>query len=225
MKYLRQSTASIVAVGPFLAAADGKASVTTLTIASTLNGRAISNGAGAAYAPATFVHDANGYYLASLAAGDVPGINRLRLNFADATTYCPVWEDFTVYAPAIFDAQFGTAAIASQVWTDTTAGADFATAGTAGNLLVGGLVNGPGGIVAAGSSTTTIVVTGNSSMTAVSGAYATATVLVNGQFRKVAGHTFSAGAHTFTLGTGTGGNGPLPTGLPVTGSSLTILAQ
>ena len=225
MKYLRQSTAATIVVGPFLAKADGFTPVTTLTAASTLNGRAISNGTGAAYAPASFVHDANGYYLAALAVGDVPSVNRFVVDFADATTYCPVWADFTVYSPAIFDAQFGTAAIASQVWQDLTAGADFATAGTAGNLLVGGLVNGPGGIVAAGSSTTTIVVTGNASMTAVSGAYATATVLVNGQFRKVTGHTFSAGAHTFALGTGTGANGPLPTGLPVTGSYLAILGQ
>ena len=111
MKYLRQSTASIVAVGPFLAAADGKASVTTLTIASTLNGRAISNGAGSAYAPATFVHDANGYYLASLAAGDVPSVNRFRLTFADPATYCPVWEDFTVYSPAMYDSMFGQAGL------------------------------------------------------------------------------------------------------------------
>ena len=115
MKYLRQSTAATIVVGPFLAAADGKVAVTTLTTASTLNGRAITNGVGAAYAPASFVHDANGYYLAALAVGDVPGVNRLRLNFADATTYCPVWEDFTVYAPAVYDAQFGTAAIASIV--------------------------------------------------------------------------------------------------------------
>ena len=117
------------------------------------------------------------------------------------------------------------AAVAPSVWTDLTAGADFATANSVGNLLIGGLINGPGGVVAAGSSTTSIVVTGNASMTAVSGAYATATVLVNGQFRKVAGHTFSAGAHTFTLGTGTGANGPLPTGLPVTGTNLAILGQ
>ena len=225
MKYLRQSTAATIVVGPFLAKADGFTPVTSLTAASTLNGRAISNGVGAAYAPASFTHDANGYYLASLAVGDVAGVNRLRLEFADATTYCPVWEDFTVYSPAVYDAQFGTAAVASQVWTDPTAGADFATAGTAGNLLIGGLVSGPGGIVAAGSSTTSIVVTGNSSMTAVSGAYATATVLVNGQFRKVTGHTFSAGAHTFALGAGAGAAGPLPTGLPVTGSYLAILGQ
>ena len=113
----------------------------------------------------------------------------------------------------------------SSIWQDPIAGADFATANTVGNLLVGGLTNGPGGVVAAGSSTTTVIVTGNATMTAASGAYATATVLVNGQFRKVVGHAFSAGAHTFTLGTGTGANGPLPTGLPVTGSNLAILGQ
>ena len=110
MKFLRQSTAATIVVGPFLSATDGKAPVTTLTIASTLNGRAISNGTAAAYAPTSFVHDANGYYLVSLAAGDVPGVNRFVVNFSDPTTYCAIWQDFTVYAPAVFDVQFGTVA-------------------------------------------------------------------------------------------------------------------
>lgn len=111
MKYLRQSTASIVAVGPFLSAADGKASVTTLTAASTLNGRAISNGIGAAYAPATLVHDANGYYMASLTAGDAPSVGRLLLNFSDPATYCAVWHEFTVLSGPVYDSLHGPAAL------------------------------------------------------------------------------------------------------------------
>jgi hypothetical protein len=113
LKYLRQATAQTVVVGPFVAVADGATPVTTLTTGSTLNGRAVSNGTGAAYAPATFAHDANGYYLAPLAVGDVPAVGRFRLEFSGPLTYFPVWEDFAVLAAAVYDALFGTAALST----------------------------------------------------------------------------------------------------------------
>ena len=113
MKYLRQSTATTVIVGPFLAKADGLTPVTTLTSASTLNGRAVSNATGAAYVPATFTHDANGEYLAPLAATDIPSVGQFRLGFSDPTTYCPVWEDCAVLSAPVYDSLFGASALST----------------------------------------------------------------------------------------------------------------
>lgn len=113
MKYLRQSTAAAVIVGPFLAKADGVTPVTSLTTGSTLNGRIVSNGTGAAYSPATMTHDANGFYLAALATGDIPSIGRFRLEFSDPATYLPIWEDFSVLSGAVYDSLFGSAALST----------------------------------------------------------------------------------------------------------------
>lgn len=110
MRYLRQSTAATVTVGPFLSTADAVTPVTSLTAASTLGGRAVSNGTGATFAPATFAHDAGGDYLVALAAGDVPSAGRLRVSFRDPATFLPVWEDFTVLSAAVYDVLFGTVA-------------------------------------------------------------------------------------------------------------------
>jgi hypothetical protein len=123
MKYLRKATAATVAVGPFVSKADGFTPVTSLTTGSTLNGRAVSNGIGAAYVPATLTHDANGHYLAALATGDVPTAGRLRLDFSDPATYCPVWEDFIVLEPAVYDALFGTVALSTYAGGAVTVGA------------------------------------------------------------------------------------------------------
>lgn len=184
MIFLRQSTAATIAVGPFSAKVDGVTPVTTLTAASTLNGRALSNGVGAAYAPATFVHDANGYYLASLAAGDVPSVNRMLINFSDPATYAPVWHEITVYAPAVYDAQFGTVAAnpfnlgviaATPAPTTTT----FSAAAAGSTLAAQG-----GAYLAAGSPNYVFFTSG----------------VLAGQKFLISGHTLSTGVHAFTVG-------------------------
>lgn len=114
MKYLRQSTGAIIAVGPFLSKADGVTAITTLTYTSTLNGRIFTNGAGQTYTPfnnQAWLYDANGFYAASLVIADIPSIGQFRLEFSDPTTFLPVWEDFTVLSAAVYDSLFGTSAL------------------------------------------------------------------------------------------------------------------
>jgi hypothetical protein len=119
LKYLRKATAATVVVGPFLDKADGVTLKTALTTGSTLNGRIVSNGTGAAFTPGTFAHDANAHYLCALAAGDVPAAGRLRLEFSDPATYLPVWEDFTVLEANVYDVLFGTTAPSTYAGADT----------------------------------------------------------------------------------------------------------
>jgi len=116
VRYLREDTAVTVVVGPFVDKSDAVTPITSLTYQSTLNGRAVSNGTGAAYTPANagaWVHDGNGYYLAALAVADVPTVGRFRLEFSDPNTFLPVWEDFTVLSAAVYDTLFGAAALST----------------------------------------------------------------------------------------------------------------
>lgn len=110
MRYLRQGTAATVAVGPFVGS-DGLTAVTSLTT-STCAGRAYRAGVAAAYTPGSFVHDTGGVYLAAVAQADVPSAGPLRVLFHPSGA-CPVWEDFTVLAPAVYDALFGTVALST----------------------------------------------------------------------------------------------------------------
>lgn len=111
MRFLRQSTAASISFGPFVAVADGVTPVSggALTVQS---GRIIKNGVASAFAPSSWVADATtGYYIVGLGTGDIDTLGRLTVHFDNPTTYCPVWEHFSVISPTVFDVIFGTSTL------------------------------------------------------------------------------------------------------------------
>src|SRR3954447_27080630 len=109
MQDLRQGTAVVVVVGPFVDKTTALP-ITTLTDQSA-GGRLVKNGTGGAITVTSWAHDAQGHYLVGLSTAHTDTIGRLRLSFYDPATYLPVWEDYRVLSPAIYDYQFGTAVI------------------------------------------------------------------------------------------------------------------
>lgn len=102
MKYLRQSTAATIPVGPFVDKTDGVTAKTALTDQSA-KARLIKNGTGAAFTADSWNHDADGTYLVGLTTTHTNTLGRLRLSFVDAATYLPAWEDFMVLPAAVYD--------------------------------------------------------------------------------------------------------------------------
>lgn len=111
--YLRQSTATVVALGPFVDKADG---VTELTALAAPTGRIAKGGTAADFTPASWAHDAHGTYLVGLGAAHVDTPGRLHIAFADAAIHLPVWRTFVVLAPAAYDALVGDAPF--HAWAD-----------------------------------------------------------------------------------------------------------
>jgi hypothetical protein len=112
MKFLKQSTSAVVPMGPFLDKTDGvtlKADATCITDIdhATTGIFLIKNGGTGAIRHQNVtasVADAYGMMLVTLDTTDTNTLGRLRLCFAKAATYVPVWEDFQVLPAAVFDA-------------------------------------------------------------------------------------------------------------------------
>ncbi len=102
MKFLRQSTAATVVVGPFVDVTDGFTAEAGLTDQSA-NGRLIKNGTGGAITVSSWAHDWNGQYLVGLSTAHTDTVGRLRLAFYDVATYRPVVEDFMVLPANSYD--------------------------------------------------------------------------------------------------------------------------
>jgi hypothetical protein len=153
MRFVRQSTAATVTVGPFIDKTDGVTAETGLADQSA-NGRLVKNGTGAAFTASSWAHDAQGNYLVGLSTSHTDTIGRLRLSFSDAATYCPVWEDFMVLDEAVYDVLFGTTApsthTAAAVQALVAAGAVASVTGNVGGNVVGSV----------GSVTAAVTVTG-----------------------------------------------------------------
>lgn len=113
MKFLKQSTATVIAFGPALLPADGVTLVTTLVSALDHASTGIflcKNGATAAIRHATVTattYDSYGSYLVTLDTTDTGTLGRLRVMFAAAASTVPIWEDFTVLAANIYDSLIG----------------------------------------------------------------------------------------------------------------------
>jgi hypothetical protein len=111
MKFLKVSTAAVVPMGPFLDKTDGitlKADATCITDIdhATTGIFLIKNGTTGAIRHQNVtasVADAYGMMLVTLDTTDTNTLGRLRVCFAKAATYLPVWEDFQVLPAAIFD--------------------------------------------------------------------------------------------------------------------------
>jgi hypothetical protein len=109
MKFLKQSTAAVVPMGPFVDPTDGVTLVTSLVSAldnATTGIFLIKNGGSGAVRHATVTattYDAYGMYLVTLDATDTNTLGRLRVYFAAAASCVPVFEDFQVLPATMFD--------------------------------------------------------------------------------------------------------------------------
>ena len=115
---LRQSTAVDVLIGPFLDLTDGATAESgeTPTVKLSKNGQAL-----AAKSDVTVpLHDADGYYNCELDATDTNTIGQLVITVAKSATALPVRHEFDVVDEAVYDALFGTTALATA--TNITAG-------------------------------------------------------------------------------------------------------
>lgn len=107
--FLKQSTAVVISFGPFVDKTDGVALetglVTALDHAST--GIMLSkNGGTLAVRHATVTastYDAHGCYKVTLDTTDTGTLGSLRVIYTDAATCLPVWRDFQVLPPMIYD--------------------------------------------------------------------------------------------------------------------------
>jgi hypothetical protein len=101
-RWLRQSTAVTIQMGPALDRADGVTEETAL--APTVE---ISK-AGAAFAARSsataIAHDQNGWYRVELNATDTGTAGPLVAKFDDAATHLPVWHEFMVVPAVVYDA-------------------------------------------------------------------------------------------------------------------------
>lgn len=100
-KWLKQSTAASIMVGPFLSASNGITSKESFTSGSVV---VYKNGAsgGGAINP-TIAHIASGFYKLDLVSGSVDTLGRLKFTFSNSASHLPVWEDFMVMPANTYD--------------------------------------------------------------------------------------------------------------------------
>lgn len=124
MQYLRQNTAVIVAVGPFLDKTDGVTLETSLTItnerislvAETDDNSAptlvLDNVTGATSGTSNDLNYITGQDNAmmqmELSAANTNRLGRMRLTITDAANHCPVFHDYFVLPPELYDQMAGT---------------------------------------------------------------------------------------------------------------------
>ena len=113
---LRQSTSKAVSFGPFLDKTDGVTLEVGLVSAidHATTGILLSKNGGAltirSQAVTASTYDAYGNYIVTLSATDTNAVGTLRMQFSEAATCLPVWQDFIVVEEAIFDALFAASA-------------------------------------------------------------------------------------------------------------------
>ena len=109
MRYLKQSTAVDVGIGPFVDDTDGKTAETALTI--TQADVRLKKGAGnwaQKAAAQTLTHEENGWYELTLDATDTDTIGHLLVAIHESGAL-PVWQEFHVLAANVYEALFGAA--------------------------------------------------------------------------------------------------------------------
>lgn len=111
-RFLRQATAANLMVGPFVDDADGKTAETGLTLTPALTLLSKNGSDPTAKNEGTnAVHKTNGFYLVTVDTTDTNTIGRLRLSVLGSGAL-PVWEDYVILDEAVYDALFGTVALA-----------------------------------------------------------------------------------------------------------------
>jgi len=104
MRFLKQSTAATVNLGPFIDDSDRKTPKTSLTI--DYNSIYLSKNGGSFNVKnnlSAAEHSSGGHYLCSLNTTDTNTLGTLRM-FANITGALPVWEDFMVVPAVVYDA-------------------------------------------------------------------------------------------------------------------------
>lgn len=118
MLWLRQSTAVTVSFGPAVSNTDGVTLVINLTgtganqTENTTTGIRLSKNGGAFAArhatAGASTYDAFGNYLVPLDTTDTNTLGTLRMQFANAAAFCPLFQDFMVVNTALWDALFAS---------------------------------------------------------------------------------------------------------------------
>lgn len=108
MLYLKQSTAAILKIGPFLDNLDGYTAETGLSIAQA-DVRLSKNGGDIAQKneSSTCTHDELGVYNCSLNTTDTATLGRLQL-YVSASGALPVFHDFMVVTSNVYDTMYGS---------------------------------------------------------------------------------------------------------------------
>lgn len=115
MRYLKQSTAVEVLIGPFLDKTDGFTAKTALTIPGAINCDLYKGVAKtditltASLGSNDLVHVADGYYRLELTTSNTDTCGSLRVTMRDDAVFLPLWEEFHVLPANVYDA-----------WTDNT---------------------------------------------------------------------------------------------------------
>src|SRR3990167_3862496 len=137
---LRQSTAKAVSFGPFLDKTDGVTLETGLVSAidHATTGTLLSKNGGAltirSQAVTASTYDAYGNYIVTLSMTDTNTVGTLRMQFSEAATCLPIWQDFVIVEEAVYDALFAASATgvtalgALEATLTTMKGATFAEA-------------------------------------------------------------------------------------------------
>src|SRR3990167_958884 len=113
---LRQSTSKAVSFGPFVDKTDGVTLevglVTAIDHATT--GILLSKNGGAltirSQAVTASTYDAYGNYIVTLSTTDTNTVGTLRMQFSEAATCLPIWQDFVIVEEAVYDALFAASA-------------------------------------------------------------------------------------------------------------------
>ena len=237
-RWLKQSTAVTVVVGPFVDSTDGFTSEVALTITQA-DARLSKNGAAFAQKgdATSLTHMELGHYSCPLSTTDTGTLGTLRLAVSEAGAL-PVWEDFLVVPANVWDSFFGAdalqvhaielsaalitaASIAADAITDAKVASDVTIASVTGN--VGGNVVGSVASVTAG---VTVASLGTDALTAAA--------VSAGAANKMADHTLRrtyAGARASAFGDGLnfrsllGAMGKLVNKWSISGTTLTIFQE
>lgn len=105
-RILRQATAVTLTMGPALDNTDGVTAETGLspTVYVSKNGAAQA----ARNSASAISHDRDGYYRVPLSATDTDTLGHTRVQFTDAATHLPVWEDCEVWTTNAWDTFYST---------------------------------------------------------------------------------------------------------------------
>ena len=128
---VRQSTAQIVTIGPFVDLTDGVTPETGLTLGAMGSAKIIKAGAGAAVSISglTWAHIDSGVYNLSLDTGATDTLGRLRAIFSQPATFRgPVTQEFVVLSAHVYDS---LVAYSAQLGVDVIALDGDASAATA----------------------------------------------------------------------------------------------
>ena len=105
MRFLKDSTYSLVSIGPIVSAGDGITPVTDVALSAVDNAFIIKEGGTSKITISgnDFTHIGGGIYNIAISAGDSDTLGKLRLYINDTDSFLPFWEDFMVLPENVYD--------------------------------------------------------------------------------------------------------------------------